>query len=209
MAKLRPELIALDREISRINRQIRQAYKTFGSEGRLPEQYATILGTSEKGSLQSIGPDKGIVRYDKNGIPQISRSAANLNIINVNKAGRRQIKQIGRMQTVQDAKNAMVTAYEKRTGQTVGKSRAARKAAVQAEIDYYMQNQANLAKSLHQMYKLEDQRGGIRFKAHDEIKMMSKGHWTSADTLKEMQQKVDAVLKGEDQRIQTNLMKGY
>lgn len=209
MAKLRPELIALDREISRINRQIRQAYKTFGSDGRLPEQYATILGTSEKGSLQSIGPDKGIVRYDKNGIPQISRSAANLNIINANKAGQRQIKQIGRMQTVQDAKKAMVTAYEKRTGQTVGKSRAARKGAVQAEIDYYMQNQANLVKSLHQMYKLEDQRGGVRFRAHDEIKMMSKGHWTSDKTLKEMQQKVDAVLRGEDQRIQTNLMKGY
>lgn len=209
-AKLSPEMAAIDREISRINRQIRQAYKTFGAEGRLSEQYETLLGTRARGSLRSVaGENTKLIRESKDGIPQISRSKQALEIYKASKPAQRAIRQLGRMQTVQEAKSAMVKAFEKRTGQTVGKSRSARKAAFEAELQDYNQKQVNFNNARLQMYALEKQKGGIRFKAHDEIKMMSKGRWTSAETLAEMQAKVDAVLRGEDQRIQTNLLKGY
>lgn len=209
-SKMSPEMAAIDREISRINRQIRQAYKTFGSDGRLSEQYATLLGTRARGSLRSVAAETaGIIREGKDGIPQISRSKKALNIYQASKPAQRAIKQLSRMQTVQAAKAAMVKAYEKRTGETVGKSRAANKAAFEAELKDYQQKQVNFNNTRLQMYALEKKKGGIRFKAHDEIKMMSKGRWTSAETLKEMQEKVDAVLRGEDQRIQTNLLAGY
>ncbi len=208
--KLSPEMAAIDREISRINRQIRQAYKTFGSEGRLAEQYATLLGTRARGSLRSVAAENtGIIREGKDGIPQISRSKQALNIYQASKPAQRAIKQLSRMQTVQSAKAAMVKAYEKRTGETVGKSRSAKKAAFEAELEDYKQKQINFNNARLQMYALEKKKGGIRFKAHDEIKMMSKGRWTSAETFKAMQEKIDAVLRGEDERIQTNLLQGY
>ena len=207
--KMSTEMAAIDRELSRINRQIKQAYKIFGSEGRLPEQYSTLLETRARGSLRAqAAEDAGLIRYDKNGVPQISRSTKALSIIQANKTAQRAVKQLGRMQTVQHAKESMLKAFEKRTGKTVGKSRQAKKEALQEEIKHYSTKQGEFNRTKDEMYKLET-KYGIRFKAHDELKMMSKGHWTSDKLLQDMQDKVNAVLSGEDRRIQKNLLEGF
>lgn len=212
MAKLTKEQQAIDRELSRINRQIKQAYKTFGKESRLYQQYETLLYTGGKGKG---GKDKTapagyqtLVRYNKDGVPQLARSKAAINLVQHGGAANA-IMQLGRMQTVQAAKNAMVSAYEKRTGQKV-RGAAAKAAAVQSEVSLYNETQGKLSAALAEMYKIERERG-VRLKAHEDIKAMSKGRWTSQETLNDMIAAAEQAAAQEDAAIVTQFdaLAGY
>lgn len=188
--KLTPEQKAIDRELNRINSQIRQAYKQLGAESRLAKQYEILLtGYSETGrnvnknAPMQQGGEKSMLRYNKAGIPQLSRTAAHIRAIQAG-ALANSIMQLGRMQTVSQAKKATIAAYEKRTGQKA-KTAKEKQAAFEAEKKRYTEMQGALGKALTEMYKIERERG-VKFKNHDEIKSLSKGRWTSDKDLEKM-----------------------
>lgn len=209
--KLTAEQKAIDREINRINRQIRKAFETFGVQSRMAQQYETLLysnGKSKKRDSAAPALYTDMVRYTKAGVPQLSRSAKSIKMIQSGTAANA-IMQLGRMQTVQAAQKAMAAAYEKRTGQKI-KTRAEMKEAVQAEINLYQTTQGALGRALAEMYRIERERG-IKFKGHEQIKAMSKGRWTSQETLQEMAKIAEETIQNENAAIieQQDRLSGY
>lgn len=183
------------REIDRINRQIKQAYTKFGADSRLAKQYQTILQGSEKRILrdslanqQSLNMRSGltepIIRHTKEGIPQISTGKATLNEFTKISSMKSQLKNLGRMQTVQTAQRQMIQAYEQRTGQKVS-GRAGKEIAIREELKQYQTDEKVLRDYLAQLYEYE-RKNGVKLKAVREIKDMSKGRWTSRGELAAM-----------------------
>lgn len=201
--KLSGKELEIKREIDRINRQIRQAYTKLGADSRLAQQYETLLygGQQRKGETISDMRGKGFegVRYTKEGIPQISASKAAIwDFANVT-AYEKQLKILGKQQTVQAAQSAMIKAYEKRTGITV-KGRAATKAALQAENERYAETEKAFRGQLAKLYEIERKRG-VRLKAHEDIKALSKGRWTSDTDFAKMQAIVEKAIEDENAEI--------
>lgn len=214
MAKnLTPEQRNIDNALRRINRQIQQAAKEFGKESRLYQQYETLLqGFTEKGARKSNyeAPYQArLVRENKAGIPQLKRTTSAIRQIQTG-AISNAIMQLQRMQTVGAAKKAMIAAYEKRTGQTV-KGREGMKAAIAGELQAYQTIQSQLAAALAEMYRIEDARGGIKFRGHAEIEELSKGRWTSQEKLQEMLRIAQETVQAENAAIieQQDRFAGY
>lgn len=202
MAKYTGKELEIKREIDRINRQIRQAYTKLGSDSRLAMQYETLLyGGIRGGESVSDMRGKGFegVRYTKDKIPQISVSKAAIwDFANIS-AYQKQLKILGKQQTVQSAQKAMVKAYETRTGQQV-KGRQAMKAALQEEQKRYTESEKAFSGQLAKLYEIEKKRG-VRLKAHDDIKALSKGRWTSDDDMKKMREIVEKAIEDENAEI--------
>lgn len=202
MAKYTGKELEIKREIDRINRQIRQAYTKLGKESRLFMQYDTLLyGGIRGGESVSHMRGKGFegVRYTKEGIPQISVSKAAIwDFANIS-AYQKQLKILGKQQTVQAAQKAMVKAYETRTGQQV-KGRQATQAALQDELERYTESEKAFSGQLAKLYEIEKKRG-VRLKAHDDIKALSKGRWTSAEDLQKMREIVEKAIEDENAEI--------
>lgn len=199
--KLTKEQQLIDNAIRRINRQITQAARIFGTQSRLYQQYETLLhGYTESGKRRKVeAPTQaGLVRENKAGIPQIQRSRKALEMIRTGAAANA-IMQLQRMQTVKQAKAATVAAYEKRTGQKV-KGASAVMAAIKSEVESYEKTQGRLSNALAEMYRIEKERG-IKFKSHDDIKAMSKGRWTSQETLDEMINLAEQTVNAENAAI--------
>jgi len=183
------------REIDRINRQIKQAFTKFGADSRLAKQYQTILQGSESRILRDslsnqqalnmrTGQTEPIVRFTKDGIPQISTGKATLNEFTKISSMQAQLKNLGRMQTVQTAQRQMIQAYEQRTGQKV-KGRAGKEIAIREELKQYQTDETILRDYLAQLYEYE-RKNGVKLQAVQEIKDMSKGRWTSQGELAAM-----------------------
>lgn len=183
------------REIDRINRQIKQAFTKFGADSRLAKQYQTILQGSESRILRDslsnqralnmrTGQTEPIVRFTKDGIPQISTGKATLNEFTKISSMQAQLKNLGRMQTVQTAQRQMIQAYEQRTGQKV-KGRAGKEIAIREELKQYQTDETILRDYLAQLYEYE-RKNGVKLQAVQEIKDMSKGRWTSQGKLSAM-----------------------
>lgn len=183
------------REIDRINRQIKQAFRKFGADSRLAKQYATILQGSEQRILRDslsnqqainmrTGRTEPIIRYTQEGIPQIGTGKATLNEFTKISSMQAQLKNLGRMQTVQTAQRQMIQAYEQRTGQKV-KGRAGKEIAIRDELEQYQTDEKVLRDYLAQLYEYE-KKNGVKLKAVQEIKDMSKGRWTSRGELAAM-----------------------
>lgn len=210
--KLTKEQQNIDREINRINRQIRQAFTILGKESRLAKQYETILsGYTESGKQTNRDAPMqhaGMLRQTKTGIPQLSRSKKTIEMIRTGSIGNT-LMQLGRQQTVQEAQKAMVKAYEKRYGQKV-KGKAATKAAIQSEVNLYNKTQSRMSSALKEMYRIERERG-IKFKNHDDIKKLSKGRWTSQEDLEKMIDLAEKVVQDENAAIiaQHDILAGY
>lgn len=213
--KLTSEQKAIDRELNRINSQIRQAYKQLGANSRLAKQYEILLtGYSETGrnidknAPMQQGGEKSMLRYNKEGIPQLSRTAAHIRMIQAG-ALANSIMQLGRMQTVAHAKKATIAAYEKRTGKKV-KGAKNRQAAFEDELDRYqkMQTRFNAAKA--EMYRIETARG-VRFVNHNEIKKLSKGRWTSDENFNKMIKLAEETIADENAAVvsEFDALQGY
>lgn len=195
--------LTVKREIDRINRQIRQAYTKFGKESRLAQQYETLLYLGQKGRagntpIAQMMYGEG-VRYTKEGIPQIRASKQAITEFANISYYEKQLKILGRQQTVQQAQTAIVKAYEAKTGQKV-KGRAATKAAIEQEIQAYKESEKAFANGLSKLYEIEKKRG-IRLKAHEDIKKLSKGLWTSQDDFEKMNQILEKALQEDNAQI--------
>lgn len=191
--------LQIKREIDRINRQIRQAFTKFGAESRLAKQYETLLNAGDSSIASKGGAFYQGVRYTKTGIPQISAGKASIKEFANITAYEKQLKILGRQQTVQKAQKAMIRAYEERTGQKV-KGRKAEKAAVQSEVERYKRNEAAFDNAMQKIYEIEKKRG-VRLKAHEDIKKLSKGRWTSDDDFKKMQEIAEKAANDENAEI--------
>lgn len=194
--------LAVKREIDRINRQIRQAFIKFGADSRLAQQYETLLYGGKRGG-ETIAHMRGKgfegVRYTKEGIPQISASKAAIwEFANIS-AFEKQLKILGKQQTVQSTQKAMIKAYEKRTGQHV-KGRTAMQAALSEEIQRYQESEKAFSGQLAKLYEIEKKRG-VRLKAHEDIKAMSKGRWTSESDMQKMREILDKAIEDENAEI--------
>ena len=111
----------------------------------------------------------------------------------------KQLKILGKQQTVQAAQSAMIKAYEKRTGITV-KGRDATKAALQEENERYEEAEKAFRGQLAKLYEIERKRG-VRLKAHEDIKSLSKGRWTSEADFAKMQEIVEKAIEDENAEI--------
>ena len=191
------------REIDRINRQIRQAFQKLGKESRLAGQYETILYGGTKKKSETIadvriyvkGKSESAVRYTKEGIPQIRVTQGTIYDFQNVKPLQRQLKQLGQQQTVASAQKAMIKAYEKRTGQKI-KGRSATAAAISEEVERYQTSEAAFRGTLQKLYAIEKERG-VRLKAIDDIKAISKGHWTSDKEFESMVRIADEALRAD------------
>lgn len=198
------------REIDRINRQIKQAFTKFGADSRLVKQYQTILQGSESRILRDslsnqqalnmrTGQTEPIVRFTKDGIPQISTGKATLNEFTKISSMQAQLKNLGRMQTVQTAQRQMIQAYEQRTGQKV-KGRAGKEIAIREELKQYQTDETILRDYLAQLYEYE-RKNGVKLQAVQEIKDMSKGRWTSQGELSAMIATARNAIRAENKQI--------
>lgn len=199
----KPSIADLDREIKRINRQITQAAKTFGKDSRLYGQYESALfpksGNGLGGAL--------LTRENKAGVIQISRSKSSLLQIQALTSYQKQVENLSKMQTVAETKQKMIEAYERRTGVKV-KGREMKEDVVYGETLAYRNLQTLIEKHLKDMYELEN-KSGLEFLKHDEIRKLSKGRWTSEADLKRMNQLALEVTKAGDRTPSGNKLKGW
>ena len=203
MAKLTETQRLVDAQIRRINRKI-ASIAELGLESRQYQQIQTILENKGQTSWGTLSGEMTL--RNKEGILQLSRTKAALNMFQIQEY-QRVLRQLDRLQSAAKAKKFMIKAFESRTGQKV-KTKAEKAAAVSEEVSHYNDIQKRLEKAAGEMYRIEKERG-IRFQAHSEMQKKSKGRWTSNKTLEEMLDSVEAVLRGEDQRIVKNALEGW
>lgn len=198
------------REIDRINRQIKQAFTKFGADSRLAKQYTVLLQGSEtrmlEGSISKLralnrrtGQTEPIMRYTKDGIPQISTGKTVLEEFANISSMQNQLKNLGRMQTVQTAQRQMIEAYEHRTGKKV-KGRAGKEIAIREELKQYRTDEIIMRDYLSQLYEYE-RKNGVKLQAVQEIKELSKGRWTSRGELAAMIATAQNTIRAEKKQI--------
>ena len=195
MAKLTKEQQAIDNELRRINRQIQQAAKIYGTESQLFKQYNTLL--SSKGLQHASPASLDYVRENKAGLPQLKRDKETIEFIQKG-VGARGIMQLGRLPTVQSYTEALVKNYQSRTGQKVKKRSEIRQAAIE-EARNYSGLSERLNNVLSSVYKLQKE-SGVIYKGIEEIKNKSKGYWTSGETLQEMIDIAEEIVSGENRK---------
>ena len=191
--------LEIKREIDRINRQIRQANRKLGFESRLAQQYQQLL-TSGKTAISTMR-GKGFegVRFTKDNIPQISASKTAIWEFENLSYYSKQLKRLGKMQTVESAQKSMIKAYESRTGQTV-KGAKAKQAVLESEKARYRLTEKAFESALFKLYEIENKRG-FRLKAHEDIKKISRGRWTSEEDLEEMFDIIEKAVENENAEI--------
>lgn len=175
------ELIML-RKIERINYQLRATVKEFGMQSRLYNQYDNLLTSTRKNTLA----DGGFVRESSSGILQLKADKRSIREYLQYSSYEKGVNRLLKVQTVGAAKQAMITAYTKRTGIKVN-TRKERHAAfvAQKNMDDFLF--AELDRVLFQYYKLEDELGkGREFASHDKLRAVSSGYWSSEEDLQEM-----------------------
>lgn len=199
MPKYTGKELQIKREIDRINRQIRQAYKKFGKDSRLYQQYETLLYMGKTPVSSMRGKNFEGVRHTKEGIAQISLSKSAIWEFSNLTYYEKQLKMLGRMQTVESAQKAMLKAYETREGVQL-KTAKDRKAALEYETARYQLAEKSFQVGIDKLYEIEKKRG-VRLKAHEDIKRLSKGRWTSEEDFQKMFEILQKALEDENAEI--------
>lgn len=194
------------REIERINFQIRSAAKEFGMNSRLYQQYESMLfprsGTGLGSGRMHRHMESGVVqlRTDKGAIKQYVLGSY-----------RKDLKQLGRMETVGQVKKHMVSAYAQRKGiDESTMKRADRKAALAEEKRYDQGLFDKVSQFLDIYYKLENEvlpMGG-EFASHEQLRQISRGHWSSYDELNQMLTTITNELETEHHIAVKNFLEG-
>lgn len=194
--------LLVKREIDRVNRQIREAVKAFGEESRLYHQY---LNTIAPKGLIGFGVD--MVRETKEGVIQLSVSKKSIReMLNYSQYQKR-LQQLGRLQTVQQAKQQYLRSAEIRKGRKA-KSRAEKKEFLESAIQRTNVMFGKVSDLWQQYYELE-KKTGEKFKSHEEIKALSKGYWTSEEDLEKMADMLQQEIQQERHEAVKNVLEGY
>ena len=191
-----PELIML-RQIERINYQLRQAVKEFGTDSRIYNQYENMLTSTRKNTLA----DAGLIRETSTGILQLRADKRAIREYMNYTAYEKSVDRLLKMQTVGQVKQAMIDAYSARTKMSV-KTRAERKAAFESEKRLDNHLFAELDRILYLYYKLENEIGnGRELASHDQLRAISTGFWSSHEDLQEMLRIANAELKANEHKV--------
>lgn len=199
MAKSRyesAEQMLIKREIDRINRQIKMAYKNLGEQSYLATQYRTILqGAPEKVERDSLlhgkalnlrtGKIENIVRFTDAGIPQLSTGKSTLNEFQNITAMRKQLKMLGKLQTVAHTQEQMIKAYRAENPNVTKITRKDKAAIIQEMADRYAGSENFRQNFLNPLYEYE-KKNGVSLVALNEIRATSKGKWTSQEEYEQM-----------------------
>lgn len=194
------ELLIL-REVERINYQIRQAASQLGKSSRLYQQYENVLTpTNRPGLTQGL-----MAKHNKAGVLQLSIAKKDIKQY-VLGSYNRDLQQLGKMPTIGQVKQEMISAYEARTGMKV-KTRAERRVAYEREKQYDQGLFDQLTGLLGRYYELEKKQG-VEFSSHQKLRDISKGVFTSQDDLKQMLQIVTDELERERHQIADDYLAG-
>lgn len=204
MKKKAPKLspAEIDREIKRINRQITQAAKTFGKESRYYQNYEAMLFPR---SGTGIGSGN-LVRYNKNGIIQISRGKQAVAEIGAVTGYQKALFHLGNVPTVKETKEKMIKSYEERHNVKVKRKEDIARVIIE-ERNEFNALEKTLSMALGQMYEAE-KNGGFRFVNHNEIDDLSKGRYTDKETLERMKELAEDTQK-EGAKIVKNSLAGF
>lgn len=193
--------LQIKKDIDRVNRQIRQAAKTFGTESKLYLQYVRLIAPSGV-----IGLGKDMVRETKGGVIQLSISKKAIKEYTTYSAYEKKLQRLGKQPTVAETKKQYIEAYRQRMGiEKPIKGRQEQQRAVEIEIQQENFLFDEIGEMLYEYYKLEEKEGG-RFVSHDEIKKMSKGQKSSIEELTAMRDKLREELETEQHEIVTNVL---
>lgn len=203
MKKL-PKLSAkqVDNEIKRINRQIAQAAKTFGKESRYYQNYEAMLFPRSGTGIGSAN----FVRYNKQGIIQISRSKGAIAEMEQITQYQKALYHLGQVPTVKETKSKMIKSYEERNKVKLKRKLDIEKAIIE-EVNAFNELERGLKGDLREMYEAEQERGVI-FVNHNELKKLSKGRNTDKETLEKMRELAQRALQA-DAEIVTNVIEGW
>lgn len=196
----------IDNEIKRINRQIVQAAKTFGTESTLYKHYNFLLfpksgtGIGQGVILQEGGQAKFMIRENKQGIVQISRSKESIQqIMNITRF-QKNLTQLSKTQTVKEEKQKLLELYKQRTGKTPKGKEIGQ--AITEENKLYNETQNELSGVLQEYYEYAKK----NIIAKNKVSALSKGrHSTVADLqnmIKEARRQMrEGVLPGEGNQL--------
>lgn len=199
--KYEGKALEIKKEIDRINRQIRQAAKTFGTESKLYLQYVRIIAPS---GVIGLGPD--MVRETKGGVIQLSMSKKAIKEYQDYTAYEKRLQRLGKMQTVAETKKQYIEAYRERMKiDKPIKGRYEQQRAIEVEIQREQLLFDEVGELLYEYYNLEKKAGG-RFTSHDEIKKMSKGQKSSIEELQAMRDKLREEVDAESHEIVENVL---
>lgn len=176
------ELITL-RQIERINYQIRQIAKEFGTNSRLYRHYENFLTSTSKNSLA----EGDLVREMKSGVLQLRADRWAVNEYQIS-AYQKTLNRVGRFQTVGQRKQQMLAAYQKRTGKDLTDAkRKDIRAAYAEEKQFEKEVYETVNDTLYRYYELEKKVGnGKEFVSHDDLRRLSRGSHTTPEDLQEM-----------------------
>lgn len=192
------EQLLIKRELDRINRQIRESARQFGTDSRLFGQYTTLL---QPFYHEPVNKDLALVRESKSGIPQLSLSRRAIEYIEDDKIVQQYLKQMTRQQTVQQAKAQYIEAYKVKHGITKDiRSRADRAAAFAEMVEDEKTLFNDVSNGLLEYYK---------YYKKGTLASMSKGYWSSESDLKAMLAKIKEGLENEKKQVITNAFSGY
>ena len=194
--------LLVKREIDRVNRQIREAVKAFGQDSRLYHQYVNTIAPR---GLIGFGVD--MVRETKEGVIQLSVSKKSIREMMNYSQYQKRLQQLGRLQTVQQAKQQYLKSAELRKGRKA-KTRAEKKEFLESAIKRTNVLFGKVSDLWFQYYELE-RKAGEKFKSHDEIKALSKGYWTTEEDLEKMIQKLETEINAERHEAVKNVLEGY
>lgn len=196
------EELLVKREIDRVNRQIRQAAQTFGTDSPLYKHYLTLIAPDSK---ISFGHD--MVRETKQGVIQLSVSRRAVTEMMTYSQYSKRLQRLSNQPTVREAKQQFVKAYEEHF-QTELKTRKEREAAIQETLSKAKGLFEDINELLADYYKLE-RKTGHKYVGYAEAKKLSGGYWTSVQDLELMKEKLQKVLNQQDKRIVKNVVEGY
>lgn len=194
------------KEIQRINFQMRSAAKEFGMNSRLYQQYESLLFPRSNTGLGS----GRMHRHMKSGVVQLRTDKAAIKQYVLGDY-RRDLKQLGQMQTVGQTKKNMLEAYQARNPKVDPeslKTRAGRKAAIEEEKKYDQGLFDQVSQFLDLYYKLEDKLlpTGGEFATHQQLRDISRGHWSSYDELRQMLDVAKKELEAEQHNVVQNFL---
>ena len=190
------EQLLIKREIDRINRQIREAARQFGKDSRLYQQYATLLTPLNQESF-----NRDLVRENKSGIPQISLAKKSILELQSDVIMQRRLNLLSKQQTVQQAKQAYITAYQEKHNIDKPIRGRAERAAVFAEMVAAEKQLFNdVSNGLLEYYK---------YYKKGTLSSLSKGYWSSEQDLDNMLKAIKKGLDNEKKQIIKNAFEGY
>lgn len=191
--------ISTEREIKRINEQIKQTAKIFGKQSSQYSYYESMLTKLDGGKF---------ARFNKQGVVQISRTKTAVSqLTEKGTTEQRALTKLSKQKTVKEQLQKAQERYTKRTGVTL-KTAKEKKAAQYEQIAYEKNIQEELDSTLKEYYKHLSENGQGLTETQIQLRSISKGKRTKNEDLQTMINIAKEAIKQEDYEITNNYLGG-